>query len=76
MKSELPLQQISPNIEKGAFRKYVYNKYGKKGFTSNGNIESWVIREAQNSTNRHVRKMANLARTYKRISIENKEFKI
>ncbi len=67
-----PLAEISPNIEHGAYRKSVYQRYGKNGFDEKGRILAWVRRKDMNSKNSHLRKMANLAQTYHSVTVGQK----
>ena len=56
----------------GALRAYVMRKYGKEGFTEDGNIKQEIINEI--GTEKGVEgKRARFAKTLRRIRLRNKE---
>ena len=75
-----PLAEISEEIREsghtGKYRSSVYRRYGLKGFDSKGRILQSVINEDEKSNNPHIRRMAVLAKTYHRVTVGRKSFKV
>lgn len=80
MANEYPLKEISEEIREkghgGRYRTSVYRRYGLAGFDTKGRILQSVINEDKKSENVHIRKMANLAKTYHKVNVGRKSFKI
>jgi hypothetical protein len=50
----------------GSFRRFVYNKYSSKGFTSDGKIKLSIINKEKNNKSLRIRRMATLAKNFRR----------